>query len=532
MSRQDKSELLERRTRELSALYEASKIAGSSLNLEEAVAAIFQKATQVIWAESGSLMLLDQERKVLTIKAACGLEEEVIQKTELKVGEGIAGWVAKFAEPLLLRDGVEDPRFMSIKKKDYINALIAPLTFKEEVLGVLCLNRSLTSEPFTEEDLTLLCLFANEAAIAIGNVQLHEEKERRLKDLSALFEIGQAITSTLNLKEILDLIMHFTAQLMGVQNCSLRLLDKEKKELILKASYGLGEAYIEKGPVKLGQSLVGEVVQEGKPIAAFDLLKNHRYEYPEYARREGIYSLLSVPLILKGEAIGALTIYAKSPHRYLQEEINRLYSLAQQAAIAIENARLYQELHEIYLSLVNTLVAAMEAKDPFTQGHSARASEYAVIIAEEMGLSSYQKEALRVAGLLHDVGKIGIPDTILLKPSQLTEEEWRIIKTHPDLSLNILPEISLPWDIKPIIYHHHERFDGGGYPAGLKGEEIPLGARILAAADCFDAMMANRPYREAFSREETLAQMESVAGHQLDPEIVRVLIQRIKTKGW
>lgn len=193
----------------------------------------------------------------------------------------------------------------------------------------------------------------------------------------------------------------------------------------------------------------------------------------------------------------------------------------------LERQKLQTDNIQLY-ETIKALALALDARDHYTHGHSQEVTEYAVLIAEKMKLSEEEIKNIRDAGVLHDIGKIGISDAVLLKPGRLTEEEYNQIKTHPVIAKKILEPVNLLTDKIPLIYHHHERFDGEGYPEGLKAEEIPLGARILAVADAYQAMVSNRPYRFALSKKEAIRELEINKGKQFDPAIVDVFLQIIE----
>jgi HD-GYP domain-containing protein (c-di-GMP phosphodiesterase class II) len=197
----------------------------------------------------------------------------------------------------------------------------------------------------------------------------------------------------------------------------------------------------------------------------------------------------------------------------------------------IENAQLYAKMKDQYLSMVMALAAAIEAKDSYTHGHSQKVMEYAVKIARRMNLPEDEVETIRYAGLLHDIGKIGIKDVILGKPGKLTAEELTEMRKHPRYGATIMEQVDLLREIAPLTLYHHECFDGSGYPMGLKGKDIPLGARILAVADMYDSMVADRPYRKAFPIEQVVQEMRKVAGTQLDPEIVHIFLEILREEG-
>ena len=183
------------------------------------------------------------------------------------------------------------------------------------------------------------------------------------------------------------------------------------------------------------------------------------------------------------------------------------------------------QLEQAYLDMIQTLRYTVEAKDSYTRGHSDRVSEYSVLIGEKLGLSAEQIKTLRIGGLFHDIGKIGIPDSILLKPSKLTDEEYSQIKNHPSIGAHILGSAAIFQDIIPIVKHHHERYDGNGYPSRLKGEEIPYLARIAAVADTFDAMTSRRSYRGPIDIEHVKEEIKRCEGTQFDPQIAEVFIE-------
>ncbi|MEW6188617.1 MAG: HD domain-containing phosphohydrolase, partial [Actinomycetota bacterium] len=220
----------------------------------------------------------------------------------------------------------------------------------------------------------------------------------------------------------------------------------------------------------------------------------------------------------------------ESDHRFSEEDLELLSILAEQAAVAIENARSYAKVQDLYLNTIRALTLAMEARERYTEGHSQRVSDYAVAIAKKLGLAEDFIEVIRFAGILHDVGKITIDERILLKPGALTAKERKIIETHPHESLRILESIIFFNQVIPIIRHHHERYDGRGYVDKLGGENIPIGSRILTVADAFEAMTSERSYRSALTLEQAVAELKRCSGTQFDPKIVEVFLSIIAEK--
>lgn len=357
---------------------------------------------------------------------------------------------------------------------------------------------------------------------------LEENLKKKIKELSALYEVGKTVNSTLHLDEVLKLITRKAAKIMNASSCSLRLLNDSRQELILRCAYGLNDSlYKVKKSLKIGESIAGRVVKEGRPYIINDLQKERHYKYPHLARQKGLRSLVTVPLVQKNKIIGVLSIYNKKPARYTDEDVKLLSMFASQVAIAIENARLYEETQTGYLNTIKTLSNIIDAKDSHTYGHSERVMAHCMDMAEELCLPDSDKEILKYASLLHDVGKIGIDVGILRKPSKLSEEEWKIMFMHPVLGSGIVEQIGFLNDLAPIILHHHERYDGKGYPGKLRKEKIPLSARMLSVADAYESMVSDRPYRKALSLKKARQELIKGKGTQFDPKIVMIFLRAL-----
>ncbi|MFA4991846.1 MAG: HD domain-containing phosphohydrolase [Candidatus Omnitrophota bacterium] len=362
------------------------------------------------------------------------------------------------------------------------------------------------------------------------NQLLKEDLKKKIKEFSALYEVGKSITSTLHLDEVLDLITKKAANIMNAAACSLRLLDSSSQELILRSSYGITNKKFEKTKrsLRVGESIAGRVVKNGRPCMINDLTKERHYKYPNLAQQKGLRSLVTVPLLQKNKPIGVLSIYSTRVRKYSKEDVRLLSMFASQAAIAIENARLFEQAETGYLNTIKTLANIIDAKDNQTYGHSEKVMQHCMDVADELGLPPDEKDVLRYAGLLHDIGKIGIDIGILRKPSKLNSEEWKIMSMHPVVGSGIVRQIGFLDSLAPIILHHHERFDGKGYPSRLKKKKIPLGARILSVVDAYESMVSNRPYRKALSLKKAERELLDGAGRQFDPKIVRAFLRTLR----
>ena len=472
---------------------------------------------------------LDRDRKQLTVVASEGVKGSDAELS-LPHDYGLIGKVLESRESMVIQDTDLEWGYRQFLETYRIrSALYSPLKWRDEVYGVVFAG-SQRKDSFNRDDLNLLSALAVQAALAVHNSRLYADLEDRIGELHAIFEIDKAITSAIDLETVLQQIVQMSTALLGARTSSIMLLDEERQELVIAAAQGLSEQYRDKGNIKVGESIAGRVIQEGKPIAVYDIGSDPRHAYPELARMEGLRSLLSVPLSLKDRVIGVLNLYTDEPHHFNPHEINLFTSLASQAAIAIENARLFSSLEEIYIEVITALASAIDARDAYTHGHSQRVTEYAVAIAEEMGLSPAEVDVVRNASILHDVGKIGIKERILKKPGRLTEEERREMEYHPFIGTRILQSVKLLEPVMPLVYHHHEWYDGNGYPDGLRGEKIPLGARIISVADAFESMTSDRPYRKALPLEEALAELRHGSGRQFDPLVVQAFM-RLVEKG-
>lgn len=428
--------------------------------------------------------------------------------------------------------------FLSNQDKEKLNNfsgklksfLTVPLVFQGKNIGLITLS-SLRKNSFSRDNYKILQTISNLLSTSIENVRITLDLEKHIDEVSVMFEISQAISSTLVLDEVLDSIVNFSIEMISALRCELRLYDKKSDALEIRASRGLSKSFLASKAIKQGESFIGSCFETRRPISVTDVRKITDDPLAKAMKKEKIAGLLAVPILLQNKSIGVITIYTSKPKNFSQSEIDLLSTFASQASIAIENARLYANMKEQYMSMVMALAAAIEAKDSYTHGHSTNVMEYAVKISKEIGLSDDQIETIRYAGLLHDIGKIGIKDVILTKQGKLTEEEISELHKHPEYGANIMEGVAILKDIAPLTLYHHERYDGKGYPLGLKGSDIPLGARILAVADTYDAMIADRPYRKAFPFEYVKKEMFKAAGNQLDPKLVKVFFEILKKEG-
>lgn len=350
--------------------------------------------------------------------------------------------------------------------------------------------------------------------------------EERVERLILLSQLSQILNSTLDHQEVRRRAMEAATQLMKAEVGSLLLLDEEKQQLYFEVALGDKEEEIKTVTLNLGEGIAGWVAQKGDPLIVNAPEKDPRFfkgvdEKTEFKTR----NIICVPVKVKEKVIGVLEAINKlEGEDFDEEDLSIFVSLADQVAIALDNARLYQELEEMFFQTAESLADAIEKRDPYTGGHTQRVTLYSIAIAKYLQLKPTEKKWLKIAAVLHDIGKIGIEDKILRKPEQLNPEEFNAIKQHANMGAEIIEHIRPLKDIIPGVKYHHEKLDGKGYPDGLKGENIPVLAKIVAVADTYDAMTTDRPYRKALEREVALGELKKFSGTQFDEDVVKAFI--------
>jgi len=340
-------EKLEQKEQELRILHEVAKDISSNLELKELLSRIVTMIMNLVTADSCLIYLYDRQNDELILTASSKPKEKSIGRVRLKIGEGVTGWAAKEKRPVVLpKEAYKDQRFKtfsSLEEDKYQAFMSIPILSKDEVVGVMNI-RNMEAHNYPEHQVNLLFTVSRYLGSAIHNTIIYEEVIRKAKQLDLLSEVSRTIVSDHYLKEILQLIVTMTAKVMDSQICSIMLLDEKRNELFIAATQSLSQEYLSKPNLKVGQSISGRVVLKKRPITVLDVTKESGYMYPDVARNEGIVSLLSVPMMVKDRAIGVINSYTKSEHKFRQEESSILQAVANQAAVAIENTHLSEEI--------------------------------------------------------------------------------------------------------------------------------------------------------------------------------------------
>jgi HD-GYP domain-containing protein (c-di-GMP phosphodiesterase class II) len=365
------------------------------------------------------------------------------------------------------------------------------------------------------------------------NIHLLREAQQRMARITALRNIDLAISSSMDIHTSLRILLDEVVTQLGVDAATVLLFNPYANMLEFTAGRGFRSQALQHTRLHLGEGNAGQAALQRKIVIIHDLTKQAgAFTASPLLNVEGFISYFASPLLAKGQIKGVLEIFHRSPLDPDAEWLEFLETLAGQAAIAIENAQMFNELQrsnlELELAYNHTLegwVRALDMRDDETEGHTQRVTTATIFLARQMGMNGTMMEHLRRGALLHDIGKIAIPDHILRKPGPLTDEEWEVMRRHPVYAYEMLAPINYLLPALDIPYYHHERWDGSGYPNGLKGEQIPLPARIFAVVDVWDALNSDRPYRRAWPKEQVITYIRTQSGTHFDPRVVEHFLE-------
>ncbi|KAF1081996.1 MAG: hypothetical protein GQF41_1636 [Candidatus Rifleibacterium amylolyticum] len=509
-SLQRENSMLKRQIQELLTLDET----GFFIELDSLLKAILKKALVLCKAESSFFSLAGKDPSDLDVRISNVILEEKMEKIRQQFKAEYPRWQESEAEMLTVEDFI-----------------LLPLVRRHRMLGVIGLK--LTSDA-PDNICEILPILAAQAAASLESAILYERMFKRLLVLSNVFILGKEIVSNIELQPLVEKFLSIACD--GTDSdiaCIFLLHEKDERPYYsyLKAT-DTALKFAESCPDGYTQ-IIQSVRAEEKHYILNDLAASD-FGHSEVGKVAGITlkDTLVLPLKPRDRLLGVIQVANKRGNfSYRPEDLDLLKILGSQVAFVIQNADLFKNLQRAYIDTLSALTSAIDAKDSYTRGHSERVTELSIKLAEYFGVAPEEVEKIKLGGLLHDIGKIGIHEGILNKPGRLDDEEFEVIKSHPDLGVRIMGKVEFLESIVPIIRYHHERYDGKGYPEGLSGEKIPLLARIVSVVDTFDAMTTDRPYRKAMSIDAALAEIERCAGSQFDPEIAAHFVRMIKSEG-
>jgi putative nucleotidyltransferase with HDIG domain len=536
--RQQAQEELQRRLANFEAVDQLSTAMRESQNLDQLLPIVLDNTLEILHATMGSLWLYDEARDELRTAVTRGYGEAAPPPPE-KPGEGIAGYVFVTRQPYLENNLHESLRLPETKRRQIspgMSAAAIPIRAGDQVIGALSISTFLPHE-LTPNEIHLLTTLSEIAGNTIQRTMFHEQTERRLRHLIALSEIDRAISASFDLRLSLGTLLDQVIAQLGVDAADVLLFDSNSLMLECIIERGFGSKNIRRLQPTLDKSYAGKAILDRQMVKIKNIQEQHDDEFLTLLGTQEVFfaSYCAVPLMAKGHTKGVLEVFRRAPLEPDEEWLNFLETLAGQATIAIDNASLFDslqrsntELSLAYNATIEGWSHALDLRDKETEGHTLRVTEMTMELARAFDLSEEELAEIRWGALLHDIGKMGIPDMILLKPGSLTDEEWDVMRKHPTFAHEMLSPIRYLHSALDIPYCHHEKWDGTGYPRGLKGKQIPLPARIFAVVDVWDALRSDRPYRRAWPKERVHQHIQSLAGTHFDPRVVDAFSKMIE----
>ena len=510
----------------MEALYSLTEVLATENDNKHICSTIVDKVAKITGLSRCSLLLFDAERELIMAASNFKGAVEGLGKLPAECLGALAA-VTSLGGPVVLRRVNDNPPELEafLENYDSPTLLLVPLVSGDRDLGFLLLDEGKSRE-FSPDQIDLAVASANQAAVALEKSTLLREMENQVKHMAAIGIVARTLSSYLDPAEQLQILLDMATALARADRGVVMLMEDVFGPLKVKAS--VGRPYGEEGEEALTR-VARWVVDHSEVLHLERGMEDPRFDDVEMK----VEASITAPLLVRDKVIGVMSVATAKPgEHYSKNDVDMFGNFATQAAVSVENTQLYARLQAAHLGTISSLAAVIEARDPYTIGHSARVTQYAVAIAEVMSLPAEDIEEIRLASLLHDVGKIGVPDKILGKTESLTEEEYSAIKMHPTMSVKIIEPLPHLAKIIPVVYHHHERYDGTGYVEGMAGDKIPLGSRIIAAADAFEAMTSDRPYRQAVSREQAMAALRENAGTQFDPEVVGYFLKLLENASY
>jgi putative nucleotidyltransferase with HDIG domain len=508
------------------------------LDLYEITKMILDEVASTLHITKAAFFLRDEETKQYQLTSQIGLDHYI--NISFRLGHPVVMWLASHDQPLTDHDLEVHPQFNSMwrKERQDLNELevklLIPLKVQKELIGIFSIGPKKSEQEYSEDDQLTLLTLANQSAVAIENARLYTAEQNRLKEMDTLYSMARRLVATDNFDAVVRTVARHASESVGASYA--RIVTREENgDYFCRAVYphnnGLND-------LRDGwkESLVAEyfyswILQHGEPVVLHYNDPDLHPEEKETLFFMGADTVCLSPLIGGEENMGLLILGNTTNDRKEildTQKIRLINVISDYATSAMQRAVLHDRLEDNFLQTVVSLANAMDARDTYTRDHSQRMADMATSVGRAMKLSPDDIESVHWAAILHDIGKIGVPDEILNKKGSLTKEEWIIMKEHPIIGAQIVEPIKHLSAVAPIIRAHHEKYDGTGYPYGLEGEDIPMPARVLAVVDAYVAIRDERIYSKAHTHEEAVAELRRASGTQFDPRVVDVFCKTIQ----
>ena len=517
-------------------LQRLSSQAASILNLDIITNLILEETTTILHINKAAFFLKREESEDYFLTAQKGMASNLM--ISLSKNHPIVLWFSSHNQLLTRHDVNVAPQFKALwgRERDELEKIEAelfiPLRVKGELVGIFALGAKRSEEGFSQDDQLTLTTLANQVAVTIENARLYTAEQHRREELDTLYEMARILVVSNDVETVLNNIAQHTIQ--SVHTTFVRILTLEKGGgFLCRTAYPIRDMENDLGIGKIEPLSTKKYYQRaislGKPLVLeWDDSFNEKDRHDLFL--DFANSLCISPLLVGDELVGLLVLgetRRTSREPFDPDKLKLVNAISDQAASALRRATFYEQLEEGFVQTVLALAKALDARDSYTQDHSQRMAALTDSLCQKLGIDENQIQAIRLAAALHDIGKIGVPDEILRKPGPLTSQEWDLMKLHPKIGADIIAPVAKLVNVAPIIMAHQEKFDGSGYPYGLKGEQIPMGARVLAVVDAYVAITDERVYRKARSHEEAIAELVKHSGSQFDPAVVDAFVQSI-----